>query len=148
MLIPNNFTITEAFVDELVAYTQNLPGDPQERAYLDYFAIYGTAFKSDIGSVASNAVHSHAVIHFKQDKVTSNIEDHRAYMNAFEYALVDKHGLPCRGFYNYFDEDIGCATTEDEVLAALYSDPARVKEIVRNRDPTGVFFRLFLQRAE
>ena len=60
----------------------------------------------------------------------------------FEQALVKKHGLSCRGFYNYFDEDSGCATTEDEKLASLYSDPEGVKEIVRTRDPKGVFFRL------
>ena len=146
--MPKNFTITDAFVDELVAYTQNLPGVPEERAWKDYFAIYGTGFQSDIGSVASNAVQSHAVIHFKQDKLTSNSAEHRINMNAFEHALVEKHGLPCRGFYNYFDEDIGCAITEDEKLAALYSDPERVKEIVGTRDPKGVFFRLLLQRLE
>ena len=47
----------------------------------------------------------------------------------FEQALVKKHGLSCRGFYNYFDEDSGCATTEDEKLASLYSDPEGVKEL-------------------
>ena len=79
----------------------------EERAWKDYFAIYGTDFQSDIGSVASNAgVQSHAVVHFKQDKLTSN-NLQWINLNALEQALVEKHGLPYRGFYNNFKLQFG-----------------------------------------
>ena len=31
--------------------------------------------------------------------ILSSSADHRINLNAFEQALVEKHGLPCRGFY-------------------------------------------------
>lgn len=146
MLVPKDFNVSEqAFINEIVSYTQNLPGDPAVRTYLDFFALYAigtTGLTTE--SVAYNGMNSKAIIHYKQDMVFSNISDHRESINLFERTLVEKHGLPCSAFYNYFDEDIGCASTESEILDALYSDPDRVRQIVQKQDPDGVFYRPLL----
>ena len=59
--------------------------------------------------------------------------------------MVSDHGFPCRGFYNYQDEDLACANTDDDYLDALFSDPDRLKRILAEQDPDGVFYRLRLQ---
>jgi len=47
--------------------------------------------------------------------------------------------LPCKGFYNYLDNSLPCAKTNEEWLAAYFHDVPRMRQIKYKVDPTGVF---------
>lgn len=47
--------------------------------------------------------------------------------------------LPCRHFYNYVDQKLTCAKTNDQWLSAYFSDISRMKAIKRRVDPNEVF---------
>jgi hypothetical protein len=148
ILVPDNWSFTEELMDDIVTYTQTLPGNAADRTFLDYFSIYPLKGRGS-SNVAPTATAfggrgSQAIIHYKKDKVDDNAVLYKQHMDDFERALVTTHGLPCRGFFNYFDEDLVCATNDDEWLTAFYSDPNRVRSIVQARDPNRVFARLRL----
>eukprot|EP00965_Chrysotila_dentata_P125515 4149592-Pleurochrysis_carterae.AAC.1 len=55
--------------------------------------------------------------------------------------------LPCRGFYNYIDNEKPCALNNDAWLGAYFSDVGRMKAIKASLDPRNVFrSRLFAPR--
>jgi hypothetical protein len=66
---------------------------------------------------------------FVQDVMTHSVDFQRG---------VDPH-LPCGHFYNYIDDNMTCARTDDEWFGAYFSDVPRVKAIKASADPHGVF---------
>jgi hypothetical protein len=148
ILVPDGWSFTEELIDAMATYTQTLPGNATDRAFLDYFSIYPLKGRgSDMVGLTDAAYggrSSKAVITFKKDKVEQNPALYKQHMDDFERTLVGTHGLPCRGFYNYVDEDLACATNDDEWLAAFFSDPNRIRTIVQAHDPNHVFSRLRL----
>jgi hypothetical protein len=148
ILVPDSWSFTEELMDDIVTYTQTLPGNAADRTFLDYFSIYPLKGRGSNEVAPTDTAFggraSKAVIHYKKDKVDDNAALYKQHMDDFERTLVEEHGLPCRGFLNYFDEDLACATNDDAWLLAFFSDPARIRSIVQAHDPNRVFFRLRL----
>jgi len=59
---------------------------------------------------------------------------------------LDRH-LLCTNFYNYVDNDMSCAATNDDWLAAYFSDVPLMKAIKLSVDPDNVFRSRLLSSA-
>uniref|UniRef100_A0A6U5H377 FAD-binding PCMH-type domain-containing protein n=1 Tax=Grammatophora oceanica TaxID=210454 RepID=A0A6U5H377_9STRA len=149
IMVPESYEITEALIDEIVSYFETSPGTWNDRKYLDFMTLYpmkgSNTNNNNDDDVAFGGGNSKLVIHYKKDRIDSNPPMFKEHMDAFERALHQTHGLPCKSFYNYQDEDLECAGTDDDAyLAAFFSDPDRLKRIVQEQDPNNLFFRLRL----
>lgn len=145
VLVPNDYVIGDALLEDIATYAKTCPGNPSERQWLDYGALYPMKGRNaddvDPASTPYGGRGTKVVIHYKKDKVDADAAAHKNHGDEFERTLVYKHGLPCRGFYNYADSDIACAQNDDQWLSAFFSDPGRIRAIVQNRDPNRVFYR-------
>jgi len=80
------------------------------------------------------------VLHYKHQWVPDDVammetmmQHHREVATA-----IDRH-LPCRNFYNYIDNDMPCAATNEAWLQAHFSDVPRMHAIKERADPLGLF---------
>ena len=143
--VPDDFVFSDALLDSIVQYLNTLPGTLEEREFSDYFALYpmrgNGSNDADPSTTAYGARGHKAVIHFKKDKLpVGNTAAYKNHMDDFEQTLVAQHGLPCASFYNYVDNDLACAPTDDEWLSAFYSDPDRIRRVVAAEDPNASFW--------
>lgn len=80
------------------------------------------------------------VLHYKHQWTAGNKEQHDIMLEHHHKTEVafGQH-VRCMQFYNYIDNDLACAKTNDEWLAAYFSDVPRMKRIKAEHDPHGVF---------
>ena len=146
VMVPKSRVIDDALLFAIQDYAINTP-----RTVADLVNIYpmGGSGVNDVdpSSTAYGGRDAGWIIHYKKEKVAENPSLYLEQANEFERALHEDHGLPCKGFFNYASHDIPCAPTEDEWLAAHFSDATRLKEIVLQEDPQGRFYRYILQTA-
>uniref|UniRef100_A0A7S3PCI4 Berberine/berberine-like domain-containing protein n=1 Tax=Amphora coffeiformis TaxID=265554 RepID=A0A7S3PCI4_9STRA len=146
-LVPNDYDISRALINTLGGYLRASPGEGWERASKDSLLLYPMARNNAAAtSTAYGGRDAKLVIHYKHDRIDTALADaYRSHVSVFENTLATQYNLPCRGFYNYGDSDMACAPTDDAWLAAFFSDPTRVRNIVQTQDPNGVFYRQRLQ---
>lgn len=145
-LVPNDYQISRDLVNTLAGYLRASPGESWDRASRDSLLLYPMSRNNAGSSSAYGGRDAKLVIHYKHDRIDEAAGAlYQSHVSALENTLVEQHGLPCRGFYNYGDTGMACATTDDEWLGAFFSDPLRIRTILQQQDPNGVFYRERLQ---
>lgn len=147
-LVPDSYQISRSLIDTLAGYLRASPGVPWERASRDSLLLYPMS-RNNAGPPSSSAYagqDAKLVIHYKHDRVdVASADLYESHVSALENTLVTQYGLPCKGFFNYGDNGMACAASDDEWLEAFFADPTRVRTIVQQNDPNGVFYRQRLQ---
>lgn len=136
------WSVTDELLDDVLHFTHQ---DTPQQAYgvmVEWYLTGGPVVESfSRSSAAYGPRDAKWVLHYKHqwaategNEVMETMMEHHLSMSE----AIDEH-LPCSNFYNYLDNDMPCAATNDEWLQAHFSDVPRMKAIKAAVDPDGVF---------
>jgi hypothetical protein len=138
-----DWSIPDALVEEIYEKTYEKPPVQQGWVLLVLWEFVGGPKISEIAKEATAYRHRDAKwimeMRYQWPSPQTQVFVENVMKHSIEFQKsVDPH-LPCGHFYNYVDDNLTCARTNDEWLGAYFSDVPRLKRIKAAADPLGLF---------
>jgi len=136
------WSVTDELLDDVLRFTHQDTPQQEYGVMVEWYLTGGPVVESvSRQATAYGPRNAKWVLHYKHQWAATEDNDEMEIMMEHHLSMsraIDRH-LPCSNFYNYLDNNMPCAATNDEWLQAHFSDVPRMKAIKAMADPNGLF---------